>query len=98
MSSPLRVSRGAGETFRRYNEELPPRRLVELGAEPSNCEPTLPSTSSITAENICDEGSWLETRVEEPNALQLERVSSTEEAKYPELQFSRFKNKNIAVN
>ena len=88
MSTPLRVSRVAGETFRRYNEEMPPRRLVELGAEPLNCELTSPSTSSITEENICNEGSLLETRVEESNALQLEQVSSTEEAKYPELQFS----------
>ena len=88
MSTPLRVSRVAGETLRRYNEELPQRRLVELGTEPSNCEPTSPSTSSITAENICNGGSLLETRVEESNALQLEQVSSTEEAKYPELHYN----------
>ena len=50
-----------------------------------------PSTSLLTGvSNIaCSEGSLLETRVEELSELQLERVCSMEEAKFPELQFSR---------
>ena len=32
MSTSLRVSRGAVEKFRRYNEELPSQRIVVLGA------------------------------------------------------------------
>ena len=65
MSTPLRVSRGAVEKFRRYNEELPSQRIVVLGAEPSIRKPSSPSWSDITAENICNEKSLLATRVEE---------------------------------
>ena len=39
--------------------------MVLLGAEPSICKPTSPSRSDITAENICNEESLLEARVEE---------------------------------
>ena len=94
MSTPLRVSRGTGETFRRYNEEFPLQRLVELGGGTIELRTYLAFKSSITAENICNKGSLLETCVEESNALQLERVSSTEEAKYPELQFSFYARDN----
>ena len=85
MYTPLCVLRSTTENS---NEELPPRRLVDLEVELSTCEHTSPSTGDVTAENICSEENLLETRVEESNVLQLEQVSSTEEAKYPELQFS----------
>ena len=50
-----------------------------------------PSSSLLTgvSDIACSEGSLLETRVEELSELQLERVCSVEEAKFPELQFSR---------
>ena len=68
MSTLLRVLRGAIEKFGQYNEELPLRRIVVLKAEPSIRKPTglaRPLRSDITAENICNEESLLETRVEE---------------------------------
>ena len=65
MSMSLRVSRGAVEKFRRYNEELPSQRIVVLGPEPSIRKPSSPLRSDITAENICNEESLLATRVEE---------------------------------
>ena len=79
-TTPLRVSRTASERPRGETEELSlSRRLLE------------PSTLLLTGvSNIaCSEGSLLETRVEELSELQLERVCSVEEAKFPELQFSR---------
>ena len=80
MSTTLvHVSRTASERPRGETEELSlSRRLLE------------PSTSLSTGvSNIaCSEGSLLETRVKELSALQLERVCSVEEAKFPELQFS----------
>ena len=79
-TTPVRVSRTASERPRGETEELSlSRRLLE------------PSTSLLTGvSNIaCSEGSLLETRVEELSELQLERVCSVEEAKFPELQFSR---------
>ena len=71
MYTPLHVLRSAGE---KSNKELPPRILVDFEMEPLTCKHTSPSTGYVTAENICNEENLLETRVEESNALQLERV------------------------
>ena len=76
MSTPVRVSRSE-----RPGEDLPSRRLQE----PST---TLSTGVSITG-NVCSEASLEETRAQESSALQLEQVCTVEEAKFPDLQFSR---------
>ena len=75
MSTPLRVSRGAVEKFRRYNEELPLRR-IGCGTRGGTIDPqTYRPRSDITVESVCNEASLLETRVEESFFLGLTSLS-----------------------
>ena len=82
MSTPVCFSRSGSERPQEEAEELPfSRRLLESLISLS--------TGLSNIGNACGEGSSWETHVGDLNALQLERVCSVEEAKYPELQFSR---------
>ena len=67
MSTLLRVSRGAIEKFQRYNEDgCLCEELWYSGRNHRSANlPASPSRSDITAENICNEESLLETCVEE---------------------------------
>ena len=69
MSTPLRVSRGAVEKSRRYNEELPLRRIAygtQGGTiDPKAYRPRLREVISLLKAGVCNEESLLETRVEE---------------------------------
>ena len=79
MSTPVRVSRSASE---RPGEESVSRRLQELS--------TSPLTGVSVTGNVCSVASpEEEAHVQESSALQLEQVCTVEEAKFPELQFSR---------
>ena len=76
MSTPVCILRSE-----KLGEDLPLRRLQE---------PSTPLSTGVSITgNVCSEASLKETRAQESSALQLEQVCTVEEAKFPDLQFSR---------